>query len=104
MSDLGHAGCGHAAFGGALTACSVSMSTGVSKSDVEANALTTLQSCLPHLQIENVTYSDRLDAKAAATTTCEVVGTTGNLTLFATVSDVTDGEVNWTFSEPQPAE
>ena len=104
MSDLGHAGCGHAAFGGALTACSVSMSTGVSKSDVEANALTTLQSCLPDLQIENVTCSDGLDAKAGATTTCEVLGTTGHLTVFATVSDVTDGEVNWTFSESQQAE
>lgn len=90
--------------GGALTACSVSMSTGVSKSDLEANALTVLQSNFPDKQIESVTCSDGLDAKVGAATTCEIVSADAQWSLVANVDDVTDGKVNWTFSEPQPAE
>ena len=86
---------------GALTACSVSMSTGVSKSDLDAQALTVLQTKFPDDQIESVSCSDGLDATVGATATCEIVSADAQLTLIATVDDVTDGKVKWSFSEPQ---
>ena len=89
---------------GVLTACSVSTSTGVSKSDLEANSLEMLQSQFPDKQVESITCSGGLDAKVGATTTCEIVDVTGSVPIAATVDDVTDGKVHWTFSDPQPAE
>ncbi len=89
---------------GALTACSVSMSTGVSKSDLEGNSLEMLQDKFPDRQVESITCSDGLDAKVGATATCEIVDMTGTVPIIATVDDVTDGKVHWTFSDPQPAE
>ena len=90
--------------GGALTACTVATSNGASKSDVEAQSLVSLQAQNPDMEIESVTCSSGLDAKVGSTTTCEVVGSAGNLTLSVTVDDATDGKLHWTFSEPQPAE
>jgi len=89
---------------GALTACTITTSNGASKSDVEEQSLASLQSQNPDLQIESVTCSGGLEAKVGAATDCELVGSAGKFTLSATVSDVTDGKVNWTFSDLQPAD
>jgi len=89
---------------GALTACTITTSDGVSKSTVEEQSLESLRFYLSEGEVESVTCSGGLEAKVAAATDCEYVGKSGKFTFSATVDDVTDGKVNWSFSDPQPAE
>lgn len=90
--------------GGALTACSFSASTGVSKSDLETKSMEILTTANPDMTVESVTCPDGLDAEVGSSTSCDVVSSNGNLTITVAVEKVEDGVINWTITAIDPAE